>query len=260
MVMKVACLQFDIQYGKPTQNKELILKEIHKAMQTKPDVIILPELWTTGYDLARLNEIGDVDGKDTKNFISLLAKQHEVNIVAGSIAKKTVAGITNTMYVFNRQGECISEYSKVHLFKLMNEHLYLQPGNKKGLFNLDGISSAGLICYDIRFPEWVRAHTITGAKIIFIVAEWPLVRLDHWRALLKSRAIENQCYIVACNRSGSDPNNQFAGHSLIINPWGEFLAEAGQNSTILTATLDLAIVSEIRKQIPIFEDRRPDLY
>lgn len=106
----------------------------------------------------------------------------------------------------------------------------------------------------------MRVHTIAGAKIIFIVAEWPLVRLDHWQTLLKSRAIENQCYIVACNRSGSDPNNQFAGHSLIINPWGEFLAEAGQNSTILTATLDLAIVSGIRKQIPIFEDRRPDLY
>ena len=260
--MNVACLQVDIQFGHPEQNKKIILNTLDEAMEKSPDVIVLPELWTTGYDLERLNEIADIDGNDTKQFIGLLAKQYKVNIIAGSIAKKVDERITNTTYIFNREGKVISEYSKAHLFKLMNEHLYLQHGNTKGQFELEGTLAASLICYDIRFPEWVQAHTTNEARanIIFIVAQWPLARLDHWLTLLRSRAIENQCYIVACNRSGNDPNNQFAGHSVIYNPWGEVVAEAGLDSCILHASLQLETVAKIREQIPIFEDRRPDLY
>lgn len=258
--LKVTCLQFDIEFGNPSSNKKKVESEMKKAIEHTPDVIVLPELWTTGYDLSRLNEIADVKGMDTITFISNLAKRYNVNIVAGSIAKKTETGIYNTMYIFNRQGDCVGEYSKAHLFKLMDEHLYLQSGNSKGDFALDKVSAAGLICYDIRFPEWIRTHTTNGAEIVFVVAQWPMPRLDHWRTLLKSRAIENQCYVVACNRSGSDPNNLFAGHSTIIDPWGEIIAEANEDQAILTATLDLTKVPTVRKQIPIFEDRRPDLY
>jgi omega-amidase len=258
--MKVACLQIDIVYGKPSQNKENVQTEIMRVMKFSPDVIVLPELWSTGYDLTRIAEIADLEGSDTKKFISRLARKYQVNIVAGSIAKKTAGKTFNTMYIFNRSGEYVAEYSKAHLFKLMDEHLYLQHGNSKGLFTVDGVSSAGLICYDIRFPEWVRSHATSGAEIIFVVAQWPLMRLEHWRTLLKSRAIENQCYIVACNRVGSDPNNEFAGHSLIIDPWGEILAEANLQVMALTATIDLEKVASVRKQIPIFDDRRPELY
>ncbi|QOY35471.1 carbon-nitrogen family hydrolase [Anaerobacillus isosaccharinicus] len=258
--MKVTCLQFDIVFGNPSANKQRVQEEITKAMVGAPDVIVLPELWTTGYDLTRLDDIADTNGAESQLFLSNLAKEHHVNIVGGSIAKKTDAGITNTTYFFNRSGDCIGEYSKVHLFKLMDEHLYLKAGNTKGHFKLDGISSSGVICYDIRFPEWLRAHTTDGAEIVFVVAQWPLARLEHWRTLLISRAIENQCYIVACNRSGSDPNNEFAGHSMIIDPWGEVVAEASKHPEHLTATLDLEKVPQVRKQIPIFADRRTDLY
>jgi omega-amidase len=258
--MKVTCLQIDINFGNPSENKQYVEEEIRKAMNFAPDVIVLPELWTTGYDLTRLDQIADVDGKDSKLFLSNLAKVHQVNIIGGSIAQKTASGITNTMYVFNRAGECFAEYSKVHLFKLMDEHLYLQAGNSKGHFKLDGVPSSGVICYDIRFPEWLRAHTTDGAEIVFVVAEWPLARLDHWRTLLTSRAIENQCYIVACNRAGRDPKNEFAGHSMIIDPWGEVLAEAEKQPTQLTASIDLTKVRQVREQIPIFADRRPELY
>lgn len=258
--MKITCLQIDIQFGNPIVNKRTVEKEVAKAMSEAPDVIVLPELWTTGYDLIRLDEIADENGEASKNFLAKLAKQYHVNIVGGSIAKKTVNGTTNTMYVFNKEGDCVSEYSKVHLFKLMDEHLYLQAGNSKGHFKLNEIACAGVICYDIRFPEWLRVHTTEGAEIIFVVAEWPLARLDHWRTLLISRAIENQCYVVSCNRSGKDPNNEFAGHSMIIDPWGRILAEAGVESTSLTTTLDLQKVTQVRKQIPILTDRRPELY
>lgn len=164
------------------------------------------------------------------------------------------------MYCFNREGVCIGDYSKAHLFQLMNEHHYLTVGQKKGHVQIDQTACAGFICYDIRFPEWIRTHTSEGAEVIFVVAEWPLVRVDHWRILLQSRAIENQCYVVACNRSGDDPNHTFAGHSMIIDPLGTIIAEAGKSSTHLFADLNLEIIKVARKNIPVFHDRRPELY
>ncbi|MEK4234681.1 carbon-nitrogen family hydrolase [Paenibacillus sp. FSL H7-0714] len=258
--MRISLIQLDIAFGKPDMNYAAVANKISVAAATAPDCLILPELWTTGYDLTRLEDIGDPEGEITKEFISSLARQYNINIVAGSVASKNASGVTNRMFVFNRTGELVGEYSKLHLFQLMDEHLYLQPGEDKGLFTLEGTLCAGLICYDIRFPEWVRAHTAQGAEILFVSAEWPLSRLSHWRALLISRAIENQCYVVACNRAGSDPNNTFAGHSMIIDPWGDILCEASEGEEILTGDIDLHMVREIRAQIPIFADRRPDLY
>ncbi|WP_211274617.1 carbon-nitrogen family hydrolase [Anaerobacillus arseniciselenatis] len=258
--MKITCIQMDIEFGDPSKNKQVVEAEVTKAIKEHPDVIVLPELWTTGYDLSRLDEIADENGLDSQQFLSELARKYKVNIVGGSIAKKSSDGITNTMYFFDRNGRCVGEYSKVHLFKLMDEHHYLQAGNTKGLFTVDGASCAGIICYDIRFPEWVRAHAVDGAEVIFVVAEWPLARVEHWRTILISRAIENQCYIVASNRAGSDPKNEFAGHSMVINPWGDVLVEASKEPTQITATIDLDKVAQVRKQIPIFADRRTDLY
>jgi omega-amidase len=260
MNLKIACIQLDIVFGNPTENIENAKSKVAEASEKNPDVIILPELWTTGYDLTRLDVIADNQGESTINLFSALAKQFHVNIIAGSIAKQTDEGVTNTMFMFNRDGELIGEYSKLHLFKLMDEHHYLLPGETKGLFEIDGTKAAGLICYDIRFPEWVRTHTTRGAELLFVVAEWPLPRLAHWRALLISRAIENQCYVVACNRAGTDPNNVFAGHSMIIDPWGEVVAEADTEPTTLLGDINLEKVKEVRKQIPIFQDRRPHHY
>lgn len=258
--MKIALIQLDIAFGNPEVNYAAAERKIREAAAGSPDCIILPELWTTGYDLKRLEEIADNGGAAAGTLISGLAREYGINIVAGSVAAKREGGITNSMYVFDRTGALAGEYSKLHLFRLMDEHLYLQPGSAKGLFRLDGALCAGLICYDIRFPEWVRVHMAEGAEVLFVSAEWPLPRLSHWRALLISRAIENQCYVVACNRAGSDPANTFGGHSMIIDPWGEILCEASGSEEILSGELDLAKVQEVRGQIPVFSDRRPELY
>ncbi len=105
----------------------------------------------------------------------------------------------------------------------MNEHLFMNEGQSKNIFELDGTKCGGIICYDLRFPEWIRTHVLDGVKIMFIPAEWPKQRIDHWRLLLHARAIENQCYVVAVNRVGKDPNNEFNGHSMVVSPWGELL-------------------------------------
>jgi predicted amidohydrolase len=117
-----------------------------------------------------------------------------------------------------------------------------------------------MICYDIRFPELARRLALGGAKLLLVPAEWPNPRLHHWRTLLTARAIENQMYVVACNRTGVSGSTSFFGHSMVIDPWGEIVAEADEQETILQATIDLALVDEVRTRIPVFEDRRPALY
>ncbi|MFC0477276.1 carbon-nitrogen family hydrolase [Robertmurraya beringensis] len=258
--MRVSCIQMDISFGNVEENFQKAERLIESAMAEKPDLVILPELWTTGYDLTRLDVLADLEAKKSIEFLQKLAKKHHVHIVGGSVASQENNGVYNTMLVISNEGELVSTYSKAHLFKLMNEHEHLQSGSTNGMFALDKNLFAGFICYDIRFPEWIRAHTTEGAETIVVVAEWPLPRLNHWRSLLIARAIENQCFVIACNRSGSDPDNVFAGHSLIINPWGEVIAEGDELESIVTGQIDLAEVKKVRNTIPIFSDRRTDLY
>ena len=260
MSSRIAIVQMDIEFGNPEKNYKYVKEKIIEAALAHADIIVLPELWPTGYDLTRLDEIADKDGEKATAFISELAREYKVNIVAGSIPKETSAGVSNTMLVFNRSGELVKEYSKAHLFRLMNEEKYLVEGNEDGLFELEDALCAGVICYDIRFPEWIRTHMLNNTKVLYVVAEWPKPRIEHWRTLLISRAIENQCFVVACNRIGADPNNEFGGHSIIINPWGEVVEEAQEEEMILYGDVNIDEVDKVRSKIPVFTDRRPDLY
>lgn len=252
----VACLQMDIQFGDVKANLDYV-KAHFKQLSAEVDTVILPEFWPMGY---RLDMLADVVTYDLLSPLQTLAKSYGVDIVAGSIPTERDGRFFNTLPVISRTGDVIFSYDKVHLFRLMNEEQYLAEGKGKGVFQLNGVSSAAVICYDIRFPEWIKTQMLDDVKVLYVVAEWPKQRLDHWRTLLIARAIENQVYVVACNRVGSDPNNVFGGHSLVINPWGEVVSEAGSDEMILEAALDLAEVKRIRREIPVYEDRRPDLY
>lgn len=260
MNLKIGILQMDITFGDIEQNYLKAEKMINQASKTQPDLLVLPELWTTGYDLTNLDTIADINSERTIKFLKAMAKKYSIGFVGGSVANKTETGIENTLLIIDRNGEVIHKYSKLHLFKLMDEHLYLSSGKERGLFSLYNHQFAGVICYDIRFPEWIRSHTARGAEALFVVAQWPMPRLAHWRALLIARAIENQCFVIGCNRSGSDPNNQFAGHSIVIDPWGEIICEADDTETILTAEFDLNKTKEVRSLIPVFSDRKPEFY
>jgi omega-amidase len=260
MKFKIACLQMDIAFGNPEKNYAAASLMIDRASSHNPDIMVLPELWTTGYDLANLDGTAEEEAQKARVFFHEAAVKHQTHFIGGSVANKTEAGIENTMLIYNKNGNFAGKYSKLHLFQLMDEHLYLAAGKEKGLFSLDGYNFAGLICYDIRFPEWVRAHALQDVEALFIVAEWPIQRLEHWRALLIARAIENQCFVIACNRAGADPKNTFAGHSMIIGPWGDVIAEGGEGEEVLFAEIDLDQVKEARSKIPIFADRRPELY
>ncbi|WP_071393175.1 carbon-nitrogen family hydrolase [Bacillus tuaregi] len=258
--MKIAVVQMDIEYGQPEKNYPKVDEAIRKAAKNQADVVVLPEMWNTGYALKQLDILADPNGERTKTLFSNLAKEYRVNIVGGSVSTKRQGKFYNTMYIADRDGQIISEYDKAHLFKLMDEHVYLDAGQTMNTFELDGTTCGGVICYDLRFPEWIRAHVLNGANIMFIPAEWPTPRIDHWQLLLQARAIENQCYVVAVNRVGSDPNNAFNGHSMVIAPWGEILIGGHTEEAIYYAEIDLQEVEKVRRTIPIFQDRRTDLY
>ncbi|MFD1361712.1 carbon-nitrogen family hydrolase [Lentibacillus salinarum] len=260
MKKKMALIQMDVTYGDPKVNFARVSKWVMDAASTGADIIVLPELWDTGYDLERLDVLADKDAKATTEFLSDLAKQLNVVIIGGSVAEESKDGMKNTMLVIDRNGELIQTYSKLHLFQLMDEHLHLVEGHDAADFELEGVPSAGFICYDIRFPEWLRKSAVNGAKVMYVVAEWPKPRIDHWRVLLQARAIENQCYVVACNRVGADPKNEFGGMSLVVDPWGEIVAEGGSEEKMVLAEIDLNKVDDVRQQIPIFRDRREERY
>jgi len=253
----------DIELGNPKVNFDKIRTLTNKIMHLKerPDVIVLPELWTTGYSFNNIKDMVSEEGKESANFLGKLSKKYGVWFIGGSVIASTPMGIVNRAQVISPNGELITTYDKVHLFGLMNEDKYFINGKKIILFNLGGITSSCVICYDIRFCELIRTIALSGAKLLFISAEWPHPRLNHWRTLLIARAIENQMYVVACNRAGKSGSNTFFGHSMVINPWGEVVDElTEEREDVLIVDIDLSLVDEVRNKIPVFKDRRPETY
>lgn len=238
--------------------QELIYNTVKKE---NTDVVVLPETWSTGYYPKNdLMSFCDVDGDRIKKTFSLVARNLNVNIVAGSVATLKNGKVFNTSYVFNRNGEMVGEYDKTHLFTPMDEHKFFEYGRKITTFSLDGHKCGIIICYDIRFPELVRTLALDGIEMLFVVSQWPDKRIGHLKTLSMSRAVENQMFVVVCNSCGKADDVVFGGSSAIIDPWGNLLVSAGKKEEIITADCDFTIIKEIRNAINVFNDRKTDLY
>ena len=262
--MKVQLFQFNLVHGNAKANQNKIEALFSEHLENDTDVAVLPEMWNNSYALEQLSQLADDELKQSLTFIQQLCKKYQVTIVAGSVSNKKEGNTYNTAFTVNAEGELIYQYDKIHLVPMLDEHLYLTGGEKVPyLFSLsDQVKASQIICYDLRFPEIARHPAVEGADILFYVAEWPMARLNHWRTLLQSRAIENDIFVVACNTCGyeEDGSTEYAGHSIVINPNGEILAEAGTQEEILTVELNLDEVKQQRKNIPVFDNRRPHLY
>ena len=252
--------QMDVVLGRPAVNLAQVQQWAAEAARQGSDVLVLPELWSTGYDLSNAADYATAVTTGVFAEMANLSKEHGIHILGSCLSLLGEGRYGNTAVLFNPAGELLGMYSKVHLFQLMDEHQYLTPGNGRCLVQTDWGESGLAICYDLRFPELFRAYALDGAKIVFLPSEWPYPRLAHWQTLLRARAIENQMYIVACNRVGTTEGTTFLGHSCIIDPWGEIVVEAGDTPALLTAAIDLEKVSEIRARIPVFADRNPAVY
>ncbi len=259
--MKVTCLQMDVAFCQPEENFQRAEQLIAQAMADKPDVLVLPETWNTGFfPLENLPELCDRDGEQVRMRIGSLAKKYGVNIVAGSISDLRDGKVYNTAYVFDREGSCIASYDKLHLFSPMGENDSYTPGDRLCRFTLDGVQCGLIICYDIRFPELTRSLALAGVDVLFVVSQWLEERISQLHRLAAARAIENQLYLVCCNSGGRTDQMVLGGNSAVISPLGETIAQAGQTEELLTADLNLDSLQMLRKNIPVFRDRRPEIY
>ena len=259
--MKVACLQMNMKFGCPNENFSYAEKLICEAIQEQPDVIVLPETWNTGFfPKENLAELCCKDGDTVKSRIGDLAKKYKVNIVAGSVSNVRDGKVYNTAFVFDRNGECAASYDKTHLFTPMGEDAYYTRGDHLCSFTLDGVKCGVIICYDLRFPELVRKLALQGLDMLFVVSQWPKKRIFHLRTLTTARAIENQMFVVCCNSCGTAGKTVYGGKSAIIDPFGKTLALAREKEEIISAACDMQILSDIRGSIPVFRDRRRELY
>lgn len=258
--MKVALLQMDIVLGDVAANRRKAKAMIEEGLNMEAKLFVLPELWTTGYVLDRLAHHGEADNGPTICMLQNIAAEHSVEIVAGSIAEVRDEKVYNTVYAINAKGAIIGKYSKIHLVPMMSEDKFLVSGAEKGVFDFSFGRAGCVICYDIRFPELSRSLALSGCQTLLAPAEWPKVRGNHWRILNIARAIENQMMVIAVNRVGQDSENTFFGHSMIISPWGDIIAEGSENEEVIVADADFSMIKTIRKEIPVFADRRPECY
>lgn len=261
--------QMHIELGNPEANFEMAAHWVAEAAGRGSDLILFPELWSTGYDLE--NWKTHATSVETGLFprVAALAREYHI-VIGGSLLEKRNDRAYNTFVLYDRDGNLTGKYSKIHLFRLMDEHLWLAPGESPRTVpfptprtdapRADPIPAGLGICYDLRFPELWRGYALSGVQIALLPAEWPAVRVYHWQTLLRARAIENQMFIAATNNVGDTKGTVFGGHSAVIDPWGEVLVEGGDEEALLTVQIDLDKVPEVRSRIPIFEDRRPELY
>ncbi|MGB9881043.1 MAG: carbon-nitrogen family hydrolase, partial [Anaerolineae bacterium] len=214
--MKVGLIQMDVAFGDPQANRVKAVEMAERAVREDVDVLVLPEMWNTGYSLANVLDIADNGGNPSVSVLSEVAARYRVNIVAGSIADRRGNSVYNTSYIINRKGEVVASYSKIHRFGLMEEDKYLAAGDRVVDFELDGERCGIIICYDLRFPELARTLALRGIKALFVPAEWPNPRMHHWRSLNIARAIENQMFVIGCNRVGGN-GTTFFGHSMVTD-------------------------------------------
>ncbi len=259
--LTLALAQIDVILGDKAANLAQAEPLIARAADVDADLILFPELWTTGYDLPRAAELAESisDGPTARQ---LLAWAHTYGLwIGGSmLEREEERGIFNAAALFGPQGQTLGPYRKIHRFGPMAEDRWLEAGCEPGQIDPPWGKTGVAICYDLRFPELFRSYALAGARLILLPSEWPHPRLHHWRTLVQARAIENACFVAAVNRVGSDRANTFCGHSMVVGPWGEVLVEAGETPELLIATIDLAQADEARVRIPVLKDRRPECY
>jgi len=261
--MRISLIQMNMALASPDENFAKAEALLRQAAKAGCDTAVLPETWNTGFfPHENLPDLADRDGERTTKTMSALAKELRINIVAGSVANVKNGRVYNTAYVFDREGNTVAEYDKTHLFSPMGEHNYFAKGEKTVSFTLDGLKCSVLICYDIRFPELTRTVTLNADKldVLFLVSEWPDVRIPQLHAIAKARAIENQMFVAVCNSAGRAGETVYGGSSVLFSPLGDTLVSAGTTEDTVSADCDPAVLTPIRQNINVFADRRPELY
>ena len=256
--MKIALLQLAVLEKNKAANVARGLELVREAAPAH-DLLVLPEVWTTGYSLGHLEQEAEEAGSPVISALQDAARENNCAIIAGSVPLRCGGKVYNSSLAINKSGEIVNRYDKVHLFGLFNEERFFAPGNNFNAFDLDGLCCGSTICYDLRFPELYRHLALQGAQLLFCPAEWPEARGDIWRLLAQARAAENHLFLLAVNCAGTFKGAPFYGHSMVIDPLGKILVEGGQQEEIISCEIDLAELDRVRGRLNVLADVRKEL-
>ncbi|MBV9468141.1 MAG: carbon-nitrogen family hydrolase [Abitibacteriaceae bacterium] len=255
--MKLYGCQLNIEWENKAANHAKVLAMLDAAMPEEGSLVLLPEMFATGFSM---NVEGIAEGAEhqTAMFLAAVAAKYNVFIVGGLVTIGTDGKGRNEAAVFNPDGKEIARYCKLHPFSFGGETKHYMSGEDIAIFNWQDFTVAPFICYDLRFPEIFRAAVRRGAQLFTVIANWPQAREAHWITLLQARAIENQAYVAGVNRCGHDPKLAYSGRSLIIDPRGEIIADAGNGENIISTDLDLNALQKYRRDFPALEDMKAE--
>ncbi len=248
--LKVALLQSSLHWEDAASNRQMFDEKLASVLDDR-DVILLPEVFTTGFSMNVENLAEPAEGPSMKWMATWAEKKDAV--IAGSLIIKEKEKFYNRLIWMHPDGS-YRYYNKRHLFVMAKEDKHFTHGKEKLILEWRGWKLCPLICFDLRFPAFVRNQEYYDAMIC--VANWPAKRSGHWRTLLPARAVENQCYVVAVNRTGADGNDiEHRGDSCLIDPMGETLLSAAWQENILNASLQKESITKTRRYMPFLEDQ-----
>ncbi|MFC1403332.1 MULTISPECIES: carbon-nitrogen family hydrolase [Streptacidiphilus] len=255
--MRASLIQLDIDPAESPEDRRTRTAALVRGLHDS-DLVLLPELWPLGgfaYD-AWSAGAETLDGP-TAEAMSAAAADAGVWLHAGSIVERDPDGpIFNTSLLFSPSGELVHTYRKIHRFGFDSGEAVAMGAGTEIVTAATPFGTLGLAtCYDLRFPELFRALLDAGTEILTIPAAWPARRVEHWTLLARARAVEEQAYVLACNNTGTHGGVPQGGHSLVVDPWGKVLAEAGEAEEILTVDLDPGLVAKSRADFPVLRDR-----
>ena len=257
--MRILALQYDIVWEDKAANHAVIVDQLESVPATGEELIVLPEMFDTGFSLEVERTAEDETGP-SHQFLAELARQRGAHLLAGITVRTNAGRVENQAVAFDPEGSVLARYAKIHPFTPGGETGPISPGDEIVTFPVGDFVVAPFICYDLRFPEIYRIATGRGAHLLVTIANWPQVRKEHWPILLAARAIENQAFVFGLNRCGQDPNHTYAGESILYDPLGKplGLADAGQN--VMAGEINVKQVLALRRDFPTQSDTRPHLY
>ncbi|MFC8348685.1 carbon-nitrogen family hydrolase [Streptomyces sp. NPDC057280] len=255
--MRASLIQIDVNEDESVESRRRRVASLVRG-QAGADLVVLPELWTVGA-FAYQGFDSDAEPLDgpTHEAMAKAASDTGVWLHAGSIPERADDGtLYNTSLVFSPSGDLIAAYRKIHRFGFdKGEAVLMGAGRELVTVRLPETTLGLGTCYDLRFPELFRGLVDNGAETLVLPAGWPERRRAHWTLLAQARAVENQAFVLACGTAGTHAGVPQAGHSIVVDPWGEVLAEAGAGEEILTVEFDPGKVATTREQFPALKDR-----
>jgi len=250
--MKLTLAQYPIEVGQPEINLAKVESIIRQASHEGSDLVLLPELCLHGYhsECIKSNSTYHLPG-----LVPALAELARISrlAISGTFVEEDKDQRFNTMVYIDSRGQLLGKYRKTHLFKPLNEHRYFHSGDQFTTLQTEFGKLGLAICYDLRFPELFRAMVADGVEGFLVSAEWPIERISHWQAMLRSRAIENLSWVAACNCIGGTSKTTFGGSSQFFTPWGESLVQL-EGETSQTIEFDPGLSRKIRAENPFLED------